>query len=85
MKISTLELIRMMWRWEEWRHFDRLCITNGEVFMVAEFGLTVTRVKRLNGLLVPTVDVVWECNLLTYFITRPFFYRLVRKLNQRKP
>lgn len=83
MKISTLELIRMMWRWEEWRHLDTYFISNGKTVMITEFGMTAWNPGE--GETFTSGERIWACNLLTYFITRPFFYRLVRKLNQRKP
>lgn len=77
MKISTLELIRMMWRWEEWWYINGFLISNGDVIMSALFGLSAYDGGKWGP--------AWTCNTFTYYLTRPFFYRLVRKLNQRKP
>ena len=92
MKLSTLEIIRMMWRWREWRWDEKspLMITNGTIWMFGSARKSQWRflsggVTAFTATTAP-MSVLWSADgLWSYWITRPFFRRLVRKLNQNKP
>ena len=91
MKLSTLEIIRMMWRWREWRvdEVRPMMITNGTIWMFGDSRKSQWRflsggVTAFTATTSP-MNVLWSADgLWPYWITRPFFHRLIRKLKQNQ-
>ena len=78
MRYSTLEIIGMMLDWRSWRR-DGDLICNGRVKLLSGYGLTAWLDQ--DGPFARS----WEANLLTWAITRPFWWILERKMRSTMP
>jgi hypothetical protein len=71
MKYTTPQIIAMMLDWKSWRE-DEGYLTNGRVKMF--YGIRAYECVDFYP------KVLWDCNALSYFLTRPFWWYLNRKV-----